>query len=124
MPIKRSLIDYPKRGQVYIADLDPAFGREIHKKRPVLIISNDSYNLTTPYVVIIPTSSIVPSLVNPEMVLLGKIKSLEKPSVLLPLYIRSIDKDRLIKNVGKISKSKLQEVEEALKLVLGLISLE
>ena len=119
--MQKSLIDYPKRGEIYIADLEPGFGREIRKKRPVLIISNNNLNKGTPFVVVIPTSSIVPQTVNPEMVVLGKLKGLKKKSLLLPLFVRSIDKDRLIKKVGKISKHKLLEVEEAIKLVLGLI---
>jgi len=30
-----------KRGEIYLAALDPAIGREIFKTRPVIIISND-----------------------------------------------------------------------------------
>lgn len=54
------------------------------------------------------------------MVQVGKQDGLDKESVLLPVFIRSIDKDRLIKKAGRLSKEKLQEVEKALKLVLGI----
>ena len=114
------LKDYPKRGQIYIADLDPAFGREIHKKRPVLIISNDDFNQSTPYVVIVPSSSVIPQTLTPEIIFLGKPKGFDQESVLLPLYIRNIDQDRLIKKVGNLSKSKFKEVEDAVKLILAL----
>lgn len=117
----KSLKDYPKRGQIYIADLDPAFGREIHKKRPVLIISGNDFNQGTPYVVIIPASSIIPMTLNPEIIFIGKPKGFDKDSVFLPLYIRSIDKERLVKKIGSLSKNKILEVEEALELVLGLM---
>jgi len=116
--MQKSSKDFPKRGHIYIADLDPSFGREIHKKRPVLIISDDIYNQNTSYVVIIPSSSIIPLVLSPEMVLISKLIGLNKKSVLLPFYIRSIDQQRLIKKVGKISKAKLKEVEEAIKIVL------
>lgn len=118
--MQKSLKDYPKRGHFYIADLEPAFKREMHKKRPVLIISNNKSNLETPYVIVIPTSSIIPNVVSPEMVRLGKPTGFDEESILLPLFIRNIDKDRLIKKIGMVSKSKLKETEEALKLVLGL----
>lgn len=120
MQMQKSLKDYPKRGQIYIANLNPAFGREIHKKRPVLIISDNIYNQSTPYAVVIPSSSIVPDIISAGMVYVGKPKGFDKESVFLPLFIRSLDKDRLIKRISKISREKLLEVEETLKLVLGL----
>lgn len=124
MQMQRSLKDYPKRGQIYIADLDPPFGREIHKKRPVLVVSSNSFNKGTPYAVVIPASSIVPNQISIDMVPLSKTLGIHENSILLPLFIRSIDKDRLIKKVGSVSKEKLIEVEEALKLVLGMVKLD
>lgn len=109
-----------KRGDFWIVDLEPGFGREIHKKRPGLIISANNFNSVTPYVIVIPTTSIVPKLISEEIVVLGKPKGFDQKSTLLPLYIRSVDKTRLIKKVGKISKEKLIVTEEKLKLVLEL----
>lgn len=109
-----------KRGDLWIINLEPAFGREIHKKRPGLVISANHLNQSTYHVVIVPTTSIVPTAMTPEMVHLGKIEGFDKDSVLLPVLIRSIDQDRLIKKVGRISRQKLLEVEEAVKLVLGI----
>ena len=108
------------RGDFWIVDLEPAYGREIHKKRPALIISKNKYNRNTFHTIVVPSTSIVPIEISEEMVPLGKLKGYEKESMLLPLLIRSIDKDRLIKKIGKISKEKLQEVEESVRLVLGL----
>lgn len=121
MPMPKPLRDYPERGSIYIANLDPSFGREIHKKRPVLIVSNDLFNKNTPYVVIVPSSSIVPSVIPEGMVGLGKLRGLKRRSVLLPLFIRSIDKDRLVRKVGRLSKAKMFQADEALKLVLGML---
>jgi len=109
-----------KRGEFWIVDLEPGFGREIRKKRPGLIISDNDFNNSTPYVIVIPTTSIVPKVISEEIVVLGKPKGFDQKSNLLPLYIRSVDKNRLIKKVGKISKQKLREAEERLKLVLGI----
>lgn len=112
---------YPRRGEVFIADLNPAFGREMHKKRPVLIISHNTINQTLPTIIIIPFSSIVPEFVGPDVVKVKDQKiGLDKISVLMANQIRSIDKSRLIKKVGKLNQSKLTEVEQALKIVLDL----
>lgn len=123
MQTQKSGKKYPKRGDIYISNLDPAFGREIHKKRPVLIISGDIYNRETHHAIVIPTSSIVPKVIGPEMVSLGKLRGLDKKSVLLPFFVRSIDQDRLAKKIGILPKEKLEEVEDALKLVLGMIEI-
>ncbi len=120
MPMRKSLQNYPKRGEIYITDLNPSFGHEIHKKRPVLIISHNSFNQTFPTVVVIPFSSIVPDFVGPDVVKVTLLKGLDKPSLILIHQIRVVDKARLIKKIGSLTKQKFAEVEESLKLVLGL----
>ena len=123
MQMQKSPREFPRRGHIYIADLDPPFGWEIHKKRPVLVISSDVFNRGTPFAVVIPLSSIIPDVTGPEMVEIGKFKGLDKKSILLPLFIRSIDQKRLHKKIADLSKEKLLEVEDSLKLVLGMVSL-
>ena len=111
-----------KRGEIWTVDLNPGFGREVRKKRPALIISPDIYNKQLFTIVTVPFSSQVPRLITPEMVLVApdKINNLEKKSVLLPVFIKAVDKSRFIKKVGKLTADKLAEVEYALKIVLGL----
>jgi mRNA interferase MazF len=108
-----------KRGDVWLVNLEPGFGREIHKKRPAVVISVDSVNQETSNVIVVPASSRVLS-PQVDIVSIGLREGVVKPSVLLPVLIRSIDQDRLIKKVGKLSKSKLLEVEDSVRLVLGL----
>ena len=66
--MQKSGKSYPKRGEIYIADLDPAYGLEIHKKRPALIISNNALNRALPTVIIVPFSSIMPQEFGPDLV--------------------------------------------------------
>lgn len=120
MLMQKPLREYPKRGQIYIADLNPGFGREIRKVRPVLIISNNNINQIYPIVIAIPFSSIVPEFVGPDAVKFTNQKGLDKDSALIVNQIISIDKIRLIKKSGQLSKVKLGEVEQSLKNVLGL----
>jgi len=120
MPMQTSSEDYPKRGEFYIADLDPGFGREMHKKRPVLIISDNIINSTRPHAVVIPASTIVPKTITPEMIYLGRPKGFNEESILLPIFIRSIDQDRFIRKIGRVSKKKLLQIEKALNMILGL----
>ncbi len=124
MSTQKLLKNYPKRGEVYVADLNPSYGREIHKKRPVLIVSNNIINQQSPNLIMVPFSSIIPHNFSPDMVKVSRFRWLDKTSVILTSEIRSIDKIRLIKKIGILSKDKLLEVEESIKLVLGMINLD
>ncbi len=111
-----------KRGEIWTTDLRPGQGYEIAKIRPALIVSSDSVNLNSPVVIILPISSQKPSAPGIDKIILTKKQTgLAKNSVILLAHIRSIDKSRLTKKVGRISKTKLTEVEESLKLTLGLV---
>lgn len=120
MQMQKSGKNYPKRGDIYIANLDPSFGREFRKKRPVLIISNNDLNRILPTIIMIPFSSIVPQKIGPDFVEFINQKGLEKASVLVVNQLGAVDTMRLINKVGRISKNKMEEVEEAMKLVLGM----
>lgn len=109
-----------KRGEIWIVNLEPSLHREIHKKRPALVISNNFVHKKTYHVIVIPISSQVPKTIGPEIVLIGKKEGLDKKSIILPIYIRSIDQVRLIEKIGNLTETKLVEVEESLKLVLQL----
>lgn len=109
-----------KRGEIWTVNLEPSLHREIHKKRPALIISNNIINDKTYYAILIPISSQVPKIIGPEMVLVGKKEGLDKQSVILPLFIRSVDQERLIKKIGALTEIKLLEAESSLKILLQL----
>lgn len=115
---------YPKRGEVFIADLNPGFGGEMHKKRPVLVISNNSLNQTLSTVIVIPFSSIIPGFIGPDVVKIKEKIGLDKDSVLIVNQIRSIDQIRLIRSVGILPQDKIEEVEEALQITLGMTDID
>ena len=48
---------FPKRGQIFWADLEPARGAETQKIRPCLIVSNDIGNETSKLVMVAPITS-------------------------------------------------------------------
>jgi mRNA interferase MazF len=110
-----------KRGDLWTADLRPGQGFEVSKKRPCLIVSNNAVNNISPTIVIIPLSSRAYKILGPERLFIAKKESrLAKDSVILVTQIRAIDKTRLIKPLSSISKAKLEEVEDAIKIVLDL----
>lgn len=124
MPTPKSSKSYPKRGEIFIANLNPGFGLEMRKKRPVLIISDNTLNKTSSTVIMIPFSSVIPHYVGPDLVIVESLNGLDKPSIVVTHQIRSIDKSRLIERLGKLPSAKLEDTEKALKLVLGFIRLD
>lgn len=118
-------LDKIKRGEIWVVDLRSAVGWEVVKKRPALIISANQINSIAPVVIILPISSQVPKILGPERVLVTERETgLEKNSVIMVTQIRAIDKTRLIKKVGNLRRDKLFEVEESIRLILGMIELD
>jgi mRNA interferase MazF len=111
------------RGDVYLVNLDPIVGKEIGKARPAVIIQNDIGNKFSPVTIIAPISSVKEiTKPLPIMIFLEKGESgLNEESYVDCGQIRTIDKDkRLITKFGSFSKSKMNEIDKALKISLSL----
>jgi len=112
---------YPKRGDIYWVQLDPVIGSEISKTRPALVISNDIGNEYSDRVIIAPITSKGLSKIYPFEVAIPKgAAGLEENSKILLDQIRTVDKTRLAKRVGKVSPEMMFKVERAIHLSLGL----
>lgn len=112
-----------KKWSIWRANLDPVVGSEQGKSRPVLIISEDDVNELLNILNIIPISTRKPGrIIYPnEALLTAKDCGLERESIALCHQIRTIDKRRLSKSYGKISKEKIKkEINNALGFQLGL----
>jgi mRNA interferase MazF len=107
-----------KRGNIYLANLDPTIGSEINKIRPVVVISNDINNKYSNTISILPITSNTKSIYPFEVFLEAGIGNLPKNSKAKADQIRTIDKLRLIKEVGSLSENHLKLIEEAVKIHL------
>lgn len=109
-----------RRGDIYLANLNPFKGSEQGGKRPVTIIQNDVGNRHSPTVIVTPvTSRFFKKRVLPTHVPLDNAE-LEKNSLALLEQIRTIDKSRIIKKIGSVSKEKMKEIGEAIHVSLDL----
>ena len=110
-----------KRGDIYIASLDPVLGREISKTRPVVVVSNDKNNQYSGTVTILPITSKKLKKIYPFEVLLHKgTGNLPKDSKVKAEQIRTLDKRRIIKLIGSLDKDKMQEIDKAMEIHLAL----
>jgi mRNA interferase MazF len=112
---------YPQRGEIYLTALDPALGHEIKKTRPALVLQNDvsnRYGLTT-IVAAISSKVSTPPYPN-EVVIEPNGNGLEITSTVRLDQIRTVDRRRLIKRLGKVEAEAMRRVDEAIKISLGL----
>ena len=98
---------------VYLVDLDPTKGHEIQKTRPCLVISPNEMNCKIDTVIIAPMTT--KSHNYPTRIELDFDK--KKGWIVLD-QIRTIDKLRLIKHIGKIEKKVIQLVKSVIHEML------
>lgn len=121
---RKSKVSYPSRGDVYLVNFDPTIGSEIKKTRPALILQNDIANRHSPITIVAAISSQFDEPLYPTEVLIPASEGgLTKESVVLLNQIRSIDKARLIKRLGRLKPTTMQHVENALQISFGLIKI-
>ena len=110
-----------KRGEIYLAALDPAPGREIAKTRPVVIVSNNKNNEFSGTVTILPLTSKNLRMIYPfEFFLSRGHAHLPKDSKVKADQIRTLDKSRMIKSIGVLGKKELDAIDRAMKIHLAL----
>ena len=110
-----------KRGEIYIASLDPVVGKEISKTRPVVIVSNDKNNKFSGTVTILPiTSGSLKKTYPFEVFLHEGAGNLPKDSKIKADQIRTLDKSRLVKKIGTLGKNEIAEMNKAASIHLGL----
>jgi len=119
---RKAGITFPRRGAVYLVELDPTRGAEIQKTRPALIIQNDHGNRLSRLTIVAPISSGRLTQIEPFKV---QIKSgeagMNNDSHVLLNQIRAVDKSRLIRRLGRVHPATLARVDRAIKFSLGLI---
>lgn len=98
---------------VFVVGLDPTIGHEIKKSRPCIILSPDEMNKYISTVIIAPLTT--KSRPYPTRV---QIEFRKKTSWVVLDQIRTVDKRRLIKRLGKITPDKIGLIKSIIKEML------
>jgi mRNA interferase MazF len=97
--------DRVRRGDVFLVNLDPTRGGEIQKTRPCVVVSPDELNAHLRTFIVAPLTSGTYSY--PFRVLCR----FEGRSGYIVLdQIRTVDQERLVRKMGKISASTLEQI--------------
>ena len=110
------------RGDMYYADLGRGVGSEQEGYRPVVIIQNNKGNKHSPTVIVAAISSKVgvkPKL--PTHYFINAENGLDLPSIVLMEQIRTLDKRRLAKYIGRLAKEHIQGMNHALAVSINLV---
>jgi mRNA interferase MazF len=105
-----------RRGEVWWTEFDPSVGSEIKKRRPAVIVSNDAANRHLGRVQVVPLTSSTGKLYPGEaLVTLNGVAGKAMAD-----QLTTADKSRLVDRIAMLSADDLRQVEEAIRVQLGL----
>jgi len=105
-----------KKGDICLVDLKIQSGHEQGGARPAILISDTETNIA----IVIPLTSNLNALkfIYTLAILPDKQNNLDKESVALIFHIKSIDRVRILKTIGKIDKNSQNKIDKILKNML------
>jgi mRNA interferase MazF len=110
-----------KRGEIWLANLDPTRGSEQAGTRPVLIFQNDAINKYTTTILCIPMTTNLRRASLPSCVQIPKGEGgLVSDSVVLCHQLRVLDKTRLMRKLGMVSPRTISAIEGCVRFTTGM----
>lgn len=109
-----------KRGDIYIADLDPGIGSEQQGIRPIVIIQNDTGNKYSPTTIVAMITSKRKKRMTTHVYVKADGSRLTEDSIVMLEQIRTIDKRRLGEMIGHINEETMKKIDDAVLRSLGI----
>ena len=110
-----------KQYDIWIADLNPRFGTETGKTRPVVIVQTDLLNKYHPSTIICPITTNVK--LDAEILRVhlkkGSAKLKEDCDIMID-QVRAIDNKRLLKKIGEINQEQINFIKSNLEIIFDL----
>ena len=108
-----------KQYEIWIADLNPRFGTEAGKTKPVAVIQSDLLNKFHPSTMVCPITTNVKVDANILRVHLTKGSSkLKEDCDIMIDQVRAIDNKRLLKKIGDLNQEQIELIKTNLSIVL------
>ncbi|HIK41594.1 type II toxin-antitoxin system PemK/MazF family toxin [Thermoleptolyngbya sp. M55_K2018_002] len=114
------MTEVQRRGEVWLANLNPTQGSEQAGVRPVVVFQNDVVSQFSTTVVAIPLTTNQRRAALPVCLLIRRGDGgLSEDSVALCFQIRVLDKARLIRKLGQLAPETIAQLEDVVLLTLG-----
>ena len=110
-----------RRGEVWTVDLEPVVGSEQGKARPALVIQNDIGNEYSPVLIVAALTSGERARYDVQVEVKAPEGGLHHDSIVLLNQIQTIDKRRVGRYWGRLSAQTMVQVDEAIRISLGLV---
>lgn len=111
-----------RRGDIYLANLNPFRGSEQGGKRPVLLLQNNTGNLHSSTIIVATmTSQTDKKKEQPTHYLLPPVGRLRTKSVVQLEQIKTIDKCRILEYFVRVPAEHMKEINKRIKVSLGII---
>ncbi len=109
---------FPRRGEIYMVNFNPARGSEQAGIRPALVVSNDVANKVSPNVTVVAITKTIPKRQYPFNVHLPA-GDLPREGTILCAQLMTISKERLMRHRGQVDDQIMAAVDEGLRAHLG-----
>ena len=114
-----------RRGEIWLANLNPIKGSEQAGTRPVLIFQNDSINKFTATFLAIPLTTNLRRANLPSCVAVSTGDGgLKENSVALCHQLRVLDKSRLLRRLGTLRFETVEAIESCVMFTTGILRFE
>ena len=108
-----------KQFNIYLADLEPSYGTEPGKVRPVVVVQTNLLNKEHYSTIVCPiTTKVEKGFKILRVNLIKKESGLRNDSYILVDQVRAIDNRRFIKQVGKLKTKHKAKLIDNLKIIL------
>jgi mRNA interferase MazF len=122
--LEKVKVTFPRRGDIYLVHFDPTVGHEIQKTRPAVVIQNDVSNQYSPITIVAAISSQFSEPPFPREVVIEPDESgLSMRSAVIVNQLRSVDRQRLVTKIGRLSPQSMRRVDLAIRISLALIEM-
>ena len=102
-----------KRGDIYLVDLGPGDGSVQGGTRPAINYQNNTANLFSTIITIVPVTSQIKRLDLPCHVFIGKEGGLRKDSMAMLEQMDTLPKTQVLGYIGKLSKRTMEKIDQA-----------
>ena len=110
----------PRRGEIWLVNLDPTVGAEIRKTRPAVVVSSDAVG-RLPIKLVAPVTDwkeyFVPNIwhvrIDPD-----PSNGLTKVSAVDALQLRGMDHQRFMRKLGQVSSATMEEIVLAIAAIV------